>query len=90
MASQSIVMVHKRIQNPPRQRCQNFMAQVVGWENHDPTTKSSSITMGHYTQFHLNVGPTLIVLCRMIIHAQDTRETRICFNIINWEGQWLG
>ena len=38
IAFQSVVRVRKRIQNPPQQRHQNVIAQVVGWENHDPTT----------------------------------------------------
>jgi hypothetical protein len=37
----------------------HVMSQVVGWEKPDPTTKSSVITMEHYTQCHLNVGPAL-------------------------------
>jgi hypothetical protein len=39
IACQSVIRVRKRIQNPPRQRRQNVIAQVVGWENPDPTTK---------------------------------------------------
>jgi hypothetical protein len=39
IACQSVVRVPKRIQNPPRKRRQNVIAQVVGWENPDPTTK---------------------------------------------------
>jgi hypothetical protein len=34
------------------------IAQVVGWEKPDPTTKMAT-TLGHYTQCHLDVGPTL-------------------------------
>jgi hypothetical protein len=37
----------------------SIIAQVVGWEKPDPTTKASAITMGHYTQCHLDVGPAL-------------------------------
>jgi hypothetical protein len=37
----------------------NVIAQVVGWENPDPTTKSSATTRESYTQCHLDVGPTL-------------------------------
>jgi hypothetical protein len=35
------------------------IAQVVGRENLDPTTKSSAITMGNCTQCHLDVAPAL-------------------------------
>jgi hypothetical protein len=49
----------KKIQNLPRQQCQNFMAQVVGWTKPDPTTKESVKTMESYTQFHLDVFPAL-------------------------------
>jgi hypothetical protein len=34
------------------------IAQVVGWENPNPTTKMAR-TMEHYTQCHLDVGPAL-------------------------------
>jgi hypothetical protein len=36
---QSVVRVRKRIQNTPRQWCQNVIAQVVGWEKPDPPIK---------------------------------------------------
>jgi hypothetical protein len=57
--AKSIIQGTKRIQNTPRQRCQNIIAQVVGWEKLDPTTKACATTMGHYTQCHLDVGLTL-------------------------------
>jgi len=58
IACQSVVRVRKRIQNPPRQRRQNVITQVVGWEKPDPTTKMAT-TKGHYTQCHLDIGPAL-------------------------------
>jgi hypothetical protein len=38
IACQSFVRVWKRIQNPSPQQHQNVIAQVVGWENPNPTT----------------------------------------------------
>jgi hypothetical protein len=35
------------------------IAQVVGWEKPDPTTKASATTRESYTQCHLDVGPAL-------------------------------
>jgi hypothetical protein len=37
----------------------SVIAQVVGWEKLDPSTKANAITMGDYTQCHPNVGPAL-------------------------------
>jgi hypothetical protein len=51
-ACQSVVRAQKRIQNPPRQRRQNVIAQIVGWENPDPNHKSVT-TMGVPTHCHL-------------------------------------
>jgi hypothetical protein len=60
---ESVVRVWKRIQNPPRQQHQNFIAQVVGWEKPEPKAranhKESAITIVHYMQCHLDVGTTL-------------------------------
>jgi hypothetical protein len=36
----------------------HVIAQVVGWENPDPTTKIAT-TKGHYTHCHLDIGPAL-------------------------------
>jgi hypothetical protein len=44
VACQSVVRVQKRIQNPPWKQCQNVIAQVVGWEDPNPTTKWKQIT----------------------------------------------
>ena len=53
----SVVRAWKGIQNPPQQRCQNFIAQVVGWENPNPTTKwwqiwehLTTVTLGRYSR----------------------------------------
>jgi hypothetical protein len=35
-----------------------IIAQVVGWEKPNPTTKASATTWESYTQCHLDVGPT--------------------------------
>jgi hypothetical protein len=51
-ACQSVVRARKRIQNPPRQRCQNVIAQSVDWENPNPI-HGSVTTMGVPTHCHL-------------------------------------
>jgi hypothetical protein len=51
-AFQSVIRAQKRIQNPPRQRCQNVIAQTVGWENPDPIHEMV-ITVGESTHCHL-------------------------------------
>jgi hypothetical protein len=38
-ACQDVVRARKRIQNPPWQRCQNVIAQIVGWAKPDPIHK---------------------------------------------------
>jgi hypothetical protein len=35
------------------------IAQVVGWENPEPTTITSATTWESYTQCHLDVDPAL-------------------------------
>jgi hypothetical protein len=49
---QSVVRAQKRIQNPPRKRCQNVIMQSTGWENHNPIHKMA-ITMGYFTHYPL-------------------------------------
>jgi hypothetical protein len=53
---QSFIRVRKRIQYPPQKRHQNVIAQVVGWENPEPTTKwrqlrehLPTVTLGRYS-----------------------------------------
>jgi hypothetical protein len=52
MIPASVCNLLKKKQNP-------VIAQVVGWEKPDPTTKSSATTKESYTQCHLDVGPAL-------------------------------
>jgi hypothetical protein len=52
VACQSVVRARKRIQNPPRQRRQNVIAQTVGWEKPDPI-HWMAITVGEFTHCHL-------------------------------------
>jgi hypothetical protein len=49
---QSVVRARKRIQNHPRQYCQNVIAQIVGWENPKPIHEME-ITVGESTHCHL-------------------------------------